>query len=133
MSRQSNNAIIYRKLQPYGPIEDGTLVFEKRPYDLPEPRDGDVIIQTMYCALDIFLVRIPVTCLISALSNSRSCPYIIHSGFSLPFQAKRRRHRFKESLLSGRTIRVGHLPICRIHLYPCQPNPASLSPDCSPK
>jgi len=57
MARQSNNAVVYRKLQTYGPIKDGeTLRFEERPYDLPEPGDGDIIVETMYCALDVFLV-----------------------------------------------------------------------------
>jgi len=150
MSRRSNNAVIYRKFQPYGPIEDGeTLVFEKRPYDLPEPRDGDIIVQTMYCALDVWLVNSLLTCLISAVSHSRSCPSIIHSGSSQAScdrltegiwarETNRRLYhrpscRFEESFLPGGTSCVGHLLVCRIQLYPCQPNPSSLSPYCSRK
>ena len=57
MSPKFNNAIIYRKFQTFGPIEDGqTVTFEQRRYELPEPGDGDTIIQTLYYALDVFLV-----------------------------------------------------------------------------
>jgi len=63
MSPRSNNAVIYRKLQHYGPIEgDGDLAIRGvlTIYMISHPGDGDIIgdiiAPRIYSSLDIFLV-----------------------------------------------------------------------------
>jgi NADPH-dependent curcumin reductase CurA len=54
----SNNAVILREAHTYGKIEEGkTLVFEKRPYDLGELKDGEFVVKTMYLSVDPYLVN----------------------------------------------------------------------------
>ena len=44
----SNNAVILRKAQTYGPIVNGeTMELVKRPYEYNDLQDGDIAIQTM--------------------------------------------------------------------------------------
>lgn len=84
MSRRSNDTVIYRNLQPYSRIEDGeTLAFESGL--TISLASAVIIVQTMYCALDAFLVSPWLFCLILAISKSRSCPSIIHPGSSDAF------------------------------------------------
>jgi len=53
----SNNAIILRKAQTYGPIVNGeTMEFVKRPYEYGDLQDGDIIVQTMCLSADPYMV-----------------------------------------------------------------------------
>jgi hypothetical protein len=58
----SNNAVILRKAQTYGPIVNGeTMELVKRPYEYNDLQDGDIVIQTMCLSADPYMVLDP-TC-----------------------------------------------------------------------
>lgn len=53
----SNNAVILRKAQTYGPIVNGeTMEFVKRPYEYDNLQDGDIVVQTMCLSADPYMV-----------------------------------------------------------------------------
>jgi NADPH:quinone reductase len=52
----SNNAVILKKAHRFGPIKEGeTLEFVKKPYDLPEPEEGGIVVKALWLSIDPYL------------------------------------------------------------------------------
>ena len=57
LDMSSNDAVILRKAQTYGPIVKGeTMEFVKRPFEYHDLQDGDIVVQTMCLSVDPYMV-----------------------------------------------------------------------------